>query len=372
MTTADEIREAHGENPFSPTPYQLKADATEAYALKHGWSAEEAAAIAAIVLKTGGKYKDAVRKMRAKSTGGASVKSIRNGKEEKGRKDKTENRTDVIKKAETVSARIVKEVGDLVDILHEIDDLEEKIAGKRETFVSTLRNSNQLREDLHHMREYFVHKPTEELFLGKYKKGTEWSYGEFGVGYDYIVKQLREFNNLQSSLQPLLLGEGVELPTDPSPKDEGGTAEREAKAIKSAVNKVLANADNLPTGLREALESKFTESSQPKEKVIDVPEGEGTITATSSAIPVKGTTAFVVDIYGGTRVAIRDVDRSLLTVPILADILDIILDLAEGTVSDQDFGLLLRSHNLNTEDRLNNGETIEVQMSNPTSETVTE
>jgi hypothetical protein len=50
------------------------------------------------------------------------------------------------------------------------------------------------------VREYFAHKPVNELFLGKYRTGNEWSRGELGITY-------RHFCNCTPKLpaaQPLL------------------------------------------------------------------------------------------------------------------------------------------------------------------------
>jgi hypothetical protein len=339
--------------------YQEAADSAKAKALKQGLSVEEADAIAAIALATGDPYKVAVRKMRAKAKASeATVKSVTLTAEEKARKENPAARVAVIKKAEQHDDAIRKFIGDLKGTADQIKAANKQLEDLKETFSDKVRKGGSaLRDHLQGVRDYFAHKPADELFRGKYKVGEDYSQGEYGVCYDYFCRVINKLNEV--GLQRLLLGEGD---SNPNPPSEGNketadeTSARQRKAVIGAVNKVLTHASSVPEGMKSLLKAVFSDEAKPPVAMpIEITDAEAeTRTASASGyIPVRNVTALVVDLYG-TRVSVHDVDYGLVTPSVVIDILKEVTKALTKHMTYEDEGAVLRGHNLGLEDLLNN------------------
>ena len=337
--------------------YQEAADSAKAEALKQGWSVEEADAIAAIALATGDHYKVAVRKMRAKAKASeATVKIVTLTAEEKARKENPAARAAVIKKAEQHDDAIRKFIGDLKGTADQIKAANKQLEDLKGTFSDKVRKGGSaLRDHLQGVRDYFAHKPVDELFRGKYKVGEDYSQGEYGVCYDYFCRIINKLNEV--GLQRLLLGEGDSNPPAEGNKETADeTSARQQKAVIGAVNKVLAHASSVPQGMKSLLKAVFSDEAKPAVATpIEITDAEAeTRTASASGYtPVRNVTALVVDLYG-TRVSVHDVDYGLFTPSVVIDILKEVTKALTKHMTYEDEGAVLRGHNLGLEDLLNN------------------
>jgi hypothetical protein len=85
-------------------------------------------------------------------------------------------RDGIREKAETAAQIVVKGYQDLVRLIEQHEKL-------RSQFTKTAR---EFQSEFQVVRDYFAHKPVEELFLAKYRTGEQWSKGELGISYRHF------------------------------------------------------------------------------------------------------------------------------------------------------------------------------------------
>lgn len=357
-----------------------------AFALSKPWSHQQAEVIAGHTHPQDGSegcdYKTAVRKMRAAENSAPTVKNISGGSaddKKRAKKADAANAKDKQQKdAEAAANRLGKFLGEFADAhrkyVKAFQSLKEKMTDP------------QLREDVQTVRDFFAVRTTpKRLLFGKYDSAQAWCRHELDKDWDYLLNCIREAQaNLRkaqdveltavSRVETLFLTEGEIAggKKPPKPPKSGG------EKLEAAANLLLGiGGSNLPEETKQALGSKFSQPT-PKStsKEIDtesLDNADVTATAVRPSHAIRtADTALIVDLYGGTRVSIRDVDHSLFTPEVILDILESVVRVTTSRLSREDRHIVLAGHSITVEDLLNNNGTKTIdQVSNPTEETVT-
>lgn len=266
-----------------------------------------------------------------------------------------------------------KSANKLVGLVKVYDNARTEVEAAFQPLKKKIQDNPDYRDWLRNIQTFFAHRlrgkradgtPIELLF-DKYASPEDFAKAETNRTWDHISRCIGDTGRQLKSGEKILTvtagGSGGGLTADEK-------SARDMKSLINAAEKLVNNRSKLPETTKLILGETFAPAKTVTVKPIEIADGADgdTVTAKAShAIPVRAVTAFIADVYGGTRVSLRDVDMSLLTTPVLSRIFGEFLKLVDK-LADGD--QILRSFDYDINQILNKRKT--TQASNPTEETV--